>query len=378
MAAAVVVEKTDLVKSLRRARDQVLKEWDISFGINGEILSNIMNFISDINTDVLVKFYNDKILIPLKSPDNIQYAEIEIGSSDLLDYVPNIEGDSARKDAKSLMKGSDGYFKGILIDMRGTKEEIEPFSQKDDLIVVRIDSYYYKRVEFHCPGNIVIWAQLMDPSAALKSVERLPDIIKGVRDNPNIKKASVIIEPATFSRICNIGGKSGKKRDIDERMFIELDKKAGLYITSGDKLRGRLFELRPTEIEIGQMGQMSVDSSDSIYADSIGEAMEEFMGADNMEEFGYAPGHDDGQKKDKRSPEKAPMHQLLGIEVDSTQYVYLSKEFIMPFTKLKGLSPIVIEVRTDKPVIIEQKPYNGIRAMLTIAPRIESEEDSVN
>lgn len=372
MPEAGIIDKTDLVKLLKHAREQILKEYDISFGINGEILSNIMSFISDINTDVPIKFYKDKILIQLKSPDNIQYAEIEISHSDVLDYRPNIEGDPGRKDAKSIMKGSEGEFKGILIDIRGTVDEITSFAQKDDIIVVRIDSSYYKRVEFHCPGNVVIWAQLMDPSAALKAVEKLPEIIKGVRSNPNIKKASAIIEPATFQRICSIGGKGGsKKRDIDERIFIELDKKDGLYITSGDKLKGRIFELKPMEVGMSAVSETG-DVSGAIYGGGMDEMMEEMGG---MEGYEFAPGHDDKKKSDKKKSDKAPMDQLLGMEVESTQYIYLSKEFMAPFAKLKGLSPIVLEVRTDKPIFLEQRPYNGIRAMLTIAPRIENEDD---
>ena len=57
MPEAGIIEKTDLVKLLKHARDQILKEYDISFGINGEVLTNIMSFVSDINTDILMKFY---------------------------------------------------------------------------------------------------------------------------------------------------------------------------------------------------------------------------------------------------------------------------------------------------------------------------------
>lgn len=374
---AGVVSKTDLVKLLRHARDQILKEWDISFSINGEVLSNIMSFLSDINTDVLMKFYKDKIFIQLKSPDNIQYAEVEINSSDILDYNPNIEGEPERKDAKSVMKDLNGEdFKCVLIDIKGTLDEVASFAQKDDLIIIKVDSFYYKRIEFHCPGNVIIWAQLMDPSQALKAVEKLPGIIKGVRENPNIKKAQVIIEPATFNRICSIGGKSGeKKRDVDERIFIELDKKDGLYITSGDRLKGRLFELKPMEVGMGSMTGIPEGIPGGMYEDPevmVDEMMEEMGGTD---EYGYAPGRGDKKKDEKKKPDKAPMDQLLGMEVDSTQYIYLQREYIMPFIKLNGLAPIIVEIRTDKPIFLEEKPFGGIKVVLTIAPRIEEEDD---
>ncbi len=364
------------LKMLRQARDQTLKEWDVSFAINGEVLTNILGFVTDINTDMPVKFYKDRIFINLKSPDNIQYAEIDISSSDVMDYKPGLDGEPNRKDAKSIIKGSEGDYKPILIDTKGTLDEIASFAQKDDIIIVRIDTAHFKKIEFHCPGNMVIWAQLMDPTSLMKSLEKLPEIIRNVRNNPNIKKASAIIEPATFGRICNIGGKGGKKRDIDERIFIELDREDGLYITSGDRLKGRYFELRPTDVGTS-MGDLDTPP-DQIYNEALMEIDEMSAAMEGSDEFGYAPGRDGGNKnrpEKKRPDQKTQLDQLLGIDVDSTQFVYLSKEFIMPFTKLKGLSPIVIEVRTDKPIVLEQKPYNGITALLTVAPRIESEED---
>lgn len=385
-------EGTGQLKQLKRAREQVLKEWDVSFGINGEVFNNIMEFISDISTDIPMKFYKEKIFVNLKSPDNVQYAEIEINASDVLDYKPGLNGDPNRKDAKSIIKGAEGDYKAILIDMRGIMEEMSPFVQKDDIIVIRVDTFYQKRIEFHCPGNVIIWAQLMDPSVVLKNIEKLPEIIRNVRNNTSLKKGSAIIEPATFNRICSIGGKGGKKRDIDERIFIELDKKDGLYITSGDRLKGRIFELKPTEVggshayeERMTEGEMEGMDMGMDMGMSMGmESMEGIDDAQNMEDMntddipGFAPGKNDEDKKKgekKKSDSKAPIDQLLGMEVDSTQHVYLSKEFIIPFTKLKGLSPIVVEVRTEKPIIIEQRPYNGIRALLSVAPRIESEED---
>lgn len=370
-------EKAAQIRMLKQARDQTLKEWDVSFGINGEILSNILGFVTDINTDIPIKFYKDKIFIHLKSPDNIQYAEIEIGSSDVLDYRPGLDGDPDRKDAKSVIKGPepDGDYKAILVDSKGLIDEITPFAQKDDIIIIRIDTSYYKRIEFHCPGSVVIWAQLIDPSSIMKSIEKLPEIIRRVRSDTKIKKASAIIEPATFAKICAMGGKGGKKRDIDERIFIELDKQDGLYITSGDKLKGRFFELKPLEI-----GMNAPENPDATYEAALMETDDSggMEGLDGMEEFGYAPRGDSGDKsKDvrKRTDQKTQLDQLLGMEVDSTQYVYLSKEFLMPFAKLKGLAPIVIEIRTDKPIVLQQKPFNGITALLTVAPRIESEED---
>ncbi len=403
------------LKMLRQAKESLLKEWDVSFGINGEVLINVLSFMSEINSEIPVKFYPDKIFMHQKSPDNIQYAELEISSQDVMDYKPTLEGDPNRKDAKSIFKGPDGDFKGILIDIKGTVEEISSFSQKDDIITIRIDTTYYKRIEFHCPGNVVIWAQLLEPTALIKSLEKLPETIRKVRNNQDIKKASVIIEPQTFNRICNIGkGGGGKKRDIDERVFIELDKKDGLFISSGDRLKGRFFALKPVDIvtqlgDYGGGGFDSVNIAEGTYEGDIMGGMEEvgvsevgtgeLNGVDGMGEIAdhmisgdesgdsdvpeipdFAPSSFVPEKKEdkpekKKFENRAQVDQVLGMEIDSTQFIYMQQEFLGPFSKLKGLSPISIEVRTDRPIIIEQRPFNGIKALLTIAPRIENEED---
>lgn len=398
------------LKMLRQAKESLLKEWDVSFGINGEVLLNILSFMNDINAEIPIKFYPDRIFMHQKSSDNIQYAELEISSQDVMDYKPTLEGDPNRKDAKSIFKGPDGDFKGILVDMKGTVEEIQSFAQKDDVIVIRVDTTYYKRIEFHCPGNVVIWAQLLEPTALIKSLEKLPETIRRVRNNTDIKKASVIIEPQTFNRICNIGGKGGgKKRDIDERVFIELDKKDGLFISSGDRLKGRFFALKPVDI-VSQLGDYgggfdNMSIAEGTYEGDIMEGTEEIDmlstgpgemdGAGSVEgmldsssEFSedpeipdFAPSSFVPEKKEEKQQEKkrpenrAQVDQVLGMEVDSTQFIYMQQEFLGPFSKLKGLSPISIEIRTDKPIIIEQRPFNGIKALLTIAPRIENEED---
>src|SRR3972149_1793906 len=235
------------LKMLRQQKESLLKEWDVSFSINGEVLLNVLSFMNDINTEIPIKFYPDRIFMHQKSADNIQYAELEISSQDVMDYKPNLEGDPNRRDAKSILKGPEGEFKGILVDLKGI-EEIQAFAQKDDIIEIRVDTTYYKRIEIHCPSSVIMWAQLLEPTALIKSLERLPETIRRVRNNPEIKKASVIIEPQTFNRICSIGGKGGKKRDIDERVFIELDKKDGLFVSSGDRLKGKIFALKPIDI----------------------------------------------------------------------------------------------------------------------------------
>lgn len=394
------------IRAFKSLRDSVLKKWDISFEINGEVLKSILDYLVDINSEIPFKFYKEKIFIHQKSIDNIQYTEVEISANDVLDYSHGIPDDNESKaKIKSLViapeGSSEGDYKIILIDMKGILEELEPYIQKEGTIKIRIDTIYDKKIEFHCPNNITIWARLMDPGSAtgIKDLAKMPAMISKVRNDPNIKKAQVILEPSTFLNICNLGGK-GKKRDIDERIFIELNKQDGMLISSGDQLKGRLFELKAMGgfnqpggpggefgnfEDMERMGEVPGDIPEEL------SGLEEVPTGDPFEqtginEDGYAiPGvFGDNKSKDKKKKEKTEkkkpdakgqIDQLLGLEADIPQYVYLQKEYVIPFTKLKGLSPIIIEVRTDKPVIIDQKPYNGISVMLTIAPRIENEED---
>lgn len=394
------------IKAFKSLRDSILKKWDVSFEINGEVLKSILDYLVDINSEIPFKFYKEKIFIHQKSVDNIQYTEVEISANDVLDYSHDIPDDNESKaKIKSIVRApegsSEGDYKIILVDMKGTLEELEPYIQKEGTIKIRIDTIYDKKIEFHCPNSIIIWARLMDPGSAtgIKDLAKMPAIISKVRNDPNIKKAQVILEPSTFTNICNLGGK-GKKRDIDERIFIELNKQDGMMISSGDQLKGRLFELKAMG-SFNQSGGPGGGSGNFEDMEGMSEApgdipeelngLEEVPTGDPFEqtgisEDGYAipGGFGDNKSKDKKNRErtekkkpdaKGQIDQLLGLEADVPQYVYLQKEYVIPFTKLKGLSPIIIEVRTDKPVVIDQKPYNGISAMLTIAPRIENEDD---
>lgn len=388
-AKTIVEEKP---KVMRQAKESILKEWDVSFAINSEVLVNILRFMTDINTDILFKFYEDRIIIHQKSPDNIQFGEVEISSEDILDYKPLITGDPNRKDAKFVLQSSEGSYKAVLIDVRGTLDEIETFSSKNSVVIVRIDTFYYKRIEFHCSASTVVWAQLVDPAVVLKSVEKLPGVVKRVREDSSIEKAIVTVEPATFISICNIGGKD-KKRDIDKRTYIGLDNKDGLFITSGDKLKGRYFELKPVDVGVQfndysefVTGTEEIDSdnvvsnSENIFSEDDGFTSEDkdFIASSESSDSVEGPGsfaiREDNSNKEvseDKVENKPVTNQLLSIDADIFQHVYIERDFILPFTKLKGLSPIIIEIRTNKPVVLEQRPYNGIRALLTVAPRIE-------
>jgi hypothetical protein len=53
----------------------------------------------------------------------------------------------------------------------------------------------------------------------------------------------------------------------------------------------------------------------------------------------------------------------------------LTIDYILPFLKLKGLSPITIEIRTDKPIVFEQKIVGTSKVVFTVAARVECENE---
>jgi len=92
-----------------------------------------------------------------------------------------------------------------------------------------------------------------------------------------------------------------------------------------------------------------------------------------------------GDKKGRRDQEKEQLdkqeknihleHQVLQWDVHEKVSVYIQQDYLAPFVKLKGTSPVIIEVRTDRPIIIIQKIFNDTRALLTIAPRAEGGDE---
>ena len=49
--------------------------------------------------------------------------------------------------------------------------------------------------------------------------------------------------------------------------------------------------------------------------------------------------------------------------------------FLAPILKLNGISPIVIEMRKERPIVLIQRPYTDMEVLLTVAPRVEAEDD---
>lgn len=322
--------------ALIMAKDGSLKKWDVEFVMGVEIFYNILDFLTELNQDVPMTFYKDRILMNIISYDNTQYADVLIPREGLARYDSGIHGD-------------DNDLKFVVIDMKDLIDEISGNVNTGKLVRVRVDTGYMKRAEFHFgtddtdllferDGDTIIWTTLMDPGEWRARLAKMPGVIARTRNNPDITKAEIVFEPATFIKIANMGGK-GRKDSIDQKFIIQADKD-GVIVSSGEKLIGRIFRIKnPADSEktMHDTGQ---------FLDYSGES----------------------DKIDKKSKSKgADKHQLLGLTTDELHYTKFRRDYMRCFSKLKGLAPIAIEIRTDMPIIFLQK-INGIECMLSVAP----------
>ncbi len=357
-----IIEKSKTEIEFDRNVNNILKKWDVEFSINQEVLYNILNYIYEINSDFVIKFYENRIFI--QCHNKTQYTEVRIDSNFVSGYKPGLEGyQNLHNDIHISEKGEykGDQYKAVIVDFGGIGVMIKNVMEKDDLATIRIDTSSTAIMEIIMAGGIRFWVQTVycTPEHRVKmAVEKLPDIIKRTRTNSEIKKAKVEIEPGTFARMCATFKPVpvGKiKRDIDKRIFIKLGKN-GLEVTSGDKKFARLFEVKNID-EKNDSENKSYKSEEEL-----------------DKEIAKVETELNTHGKENKAERKLEF-LLYRLEVDSDQIVYLQSEFILPFLRLKGLRTILIEVRNDKPILIQQDPWQGVSVMLTVAPRIENEDE---
>ena len=93
----------------------------------------------------------------------------------------------------------------------------------------------------------------------------------------------------------------------------------------------------------------------------------------------------DNEEKKKRSSSKkkeeenimdeAITNDLSSAEVEVKTQIWMEIPYLAPILKLNGLAPILIEMRNGLPLVVTQKPFPDMLVLLTIAPRIETEDN---
>ena len=82
------------------------------------------------------------------------------------------------------------------------------------------------------------------------------------------------------------------------------------------------------------------------------------------------------KKEEENIMDEAITNDLTSAEIDVKTQIWMEIPYLAPILKLNGLAPIMIEMRNGLPLVVTQKPYPDMLVMLTIAPRIESDEDT--
>lgn len=408
-------------------RKQLLKDWDIDFVINGEVLVNILGFCEKINTDMPFIFLEDRIYIQLKSSDNIQVTEVFIKMKEngdqyvtgltalpsdpkvisdsvltILDpsVVHTIEkeeeeeevdpnsfdneddsynGNKSSEDEKSpvtfvssvdygkpQIQSITGECKCIFVDMKRVVFELKKHAEKDDIIKVRIDTKVKRRIEFHCPNAVIAAHFIKVTDNHMESIYRLHNTIARVRLNENLEVATAIIENDAFNKMVFSG--TSKYRDVDVRVFITIDPDVGLTVSYGDKLKSRIFEISRFEGKTMLVEDYIRNEFASETKKKKDKKLEEL-------ELKHGQTRKHGQTiLEDTLKENKQWKYALALTANIPQTIMIDMKFIFPFV-FKDVRPIRIEIRNDKPIVIHRFPYNGVDIMFTVAPRIEDEDE---
>jgi hypothetical protein len=241
-----MTENTE-IREIRKLKKYILKDWDVCFTMkNSKLLSEILDFLTKINTDVPFKFYQKKIFIHMVSPN--VYTEVEIGA--------DIGADLFSKYQPGINENGHDQYKLVFIDLLGIVSEIKKFADEDEPIIVKIDSLNTMRAEFII-GNRARWARwanILNPkSLNEQNLIELNKTLSETRNDQNIPSANLTMRPESFSKICKL---KTKNRAIDVNLFF-LVEQDGLFITCGDESGGRSLKILPADVSTVTMKEYS-------------------------------------------------------------------------------------------------------------------------
>jgi hypothetical protein len=410
-----------------------LKQYDIEFLIGPEMLKNIFEYMVSFRNEVYFKCFRDKIFMQVRSSDNTQYSDITISKDGVQEYNANIPEDIESRYEKltneekvryrNISVTGEGAHKRVLLNMIDKNpttplQELTNFMGKG-LIRVRIDTLVEKKIEFIMQRGLYVWLRLMDPnSEEAKMVENMPNVINKIRNNPDVSKAVMTMEPGLFKKLVFLGGKPSKESNSHTRAMIRVDDSHGMIAASGDTMRGRILKLgvlgdsssynetsdEDNKKEDNEFLDGEKESEDNyedtdefvptvdIKEDMFAEEKEEiqFLTAsdiykpkdkkkDKVIDFSTSTSKEDKKKKKSKKEEEIIMddavsNDLSSVEVEMPQSMWLEMPFLAPLLKLGGLAPILIEMRPDRPMVVLQKPFPDTAVLLTIAPRVENDD----
>lgn len=403
---------------IESVREQMLKdgEWNISFSMSTEILHDLLTYYSKIPTaDMPFFFFKDKMVMAGKSTDNVQFTEVVFGLGTMSDYecglgkvdsnssfgntvsgdrfydmaigttadelplegfdnevTPEGEGETKKESEKegdlyetltdrdyALPAANEfgGECISFIIDAKGMESllaDLKKFKGKDALVEIRIDTKTKKRMELHL-NQVTLWIKIFKaPESLLENFLHLHDTVERVRNNSEIEKGIVKIEPESFADICNLFNKGNE--DAGNRINITIDPIEGLSIYATCDNKGFEYHVRENKYEYKPVDEKKKKKEE------LGRKTRKLASTMSLTE-----------SKEVKENKARETKQLLGLS-GTRNSVLVELEFLIPYNT-KALSPITMEIRTDKPVVLERIAYNDIKMMLSIAPRMENEEE---
>lgn len=295
-----------------------LKEWDISFLISGDILTNILNYAGDLDQDIPVFFYEDRISIKVLDPTKSSYAVVEISKDSVMEYLI--------KKPRAVVLNS--HITG----------EVASFVSKDSYVEVKLDTMIMKKIQFKL-GAVTILSKLLAPTEIHYGYDKLESKMKVWMDkNVNLTQ-NFVINTEVLSKICTLGarGKSGS-----EIVSVITHEDGTLTIVSEDGQSERIMRIDPKFLENVGTGikREEFEGGEESDVDELG------VPEDNTEKTGFE-------------------------EIE----IMLERAYLEPLMKLKGLGNISISILPGGlPLVVNYIPYNDIKVLQTIALRIEADD----
>jgi hypothetical protein len=296
-----------------------LKECDVSFTINGEMFYNILNYAKDLDTDIPIFFYDDRIEIKLMDSTKSSYAKVVIGKDSVMDY--NIK----KKRAVVL----------------NSKIVNEISVSKDTYIDIKLDTSIMKKIQLKFPNNITILSKLVSPSEIHYGYEKIEQNIKSWSEKKDNGAQHFMLNNEILTRICGLGS-------MQDQLSVSTHENGSLTINNEDDLIERVMNIDPGSVDTNVTNRERTEFEGDL------EEEQEFESEQNS--------------YDNLTDSKVVVEFK---ELD----IYLSKQYLQPLLKLKGLGNILLTIYPDNhPIIIDYVPYNDIKVMQTIALRIPDDE----
>lgn len=397
-----------------------LTTWDVSFNINADILNRFLDFLEDIHPDLPLIFYKDKILIRQKSSDNISFVTIYIDIIDVMNYDPGLEDIGidhklAIIDATGLAGEISGFAKGadmvtVRIDTKRLKKcEFTCGEYRRHKVLLTVPDYFPKleitertikknRENYAAKGcNMIVEPETFTKICAIGGKKGGSDMMFEVsKQGLLIYTSDEDSESGSSFEILNESDGSHKDMGsmigvVDNIDYSDEDDSESYdtgndYNDDVDNIDDKGIDDIKTETDIVS-ADSNVNTNNDIITDT---GISEIDDAWNMpiqytdkdRNVSNKGNKKKDKNKDKEQEREKEREKKMNANTNMARSKFLlfdmspsvdsinvgqKKDLISVMTKLKAQNPILIEIRYNSPLILEQTNSGLWRTTLTIA-----------